>query len=245
MKHSVLALFLIALLAGCASEPSQDAAIEDRSIPTRSATETKGATDPGYILTRPIDSRPVDTQGVPGVTGTQTGAVATAKPAGETVVTQGLTEPASEVTSLDTAKTGTAADSATLTASDEERRLIGLPPLDPGNPLSQRTILFDFDSSAIRDDFRPLLEAHAEFLKSNPVSRVILQGHTDERGSREYNLALGQRRAESVYQALTLLGVGDTQMEAVSLGEEKPVVEGHDESAWQQNRRTEILYQGE
>ena len=92
---------------------------------------------------------------------------------------------------------------------------------------------------------RPVLEAHVLFLKGNHDAKVILQGHADERGSREYNLALGQRRAESVYKVMSLLGVPEAQMEAVSLGEEKPLKEGHDESSWQENRRTELLYQGE
>ena len=116
---------------------------------------------------------------------------------------------------------------------------------DPGSILSKRTIFFDFDSAAIRDEFRPLIEAHAQYLRGNNQAKTILQGHTDERGSREYNLALGQRRAESVQQAMALLGVADAQIEAVSMGEEKPIDEGHDESAWQQNRRVEIHYHGE
>lgn len=116
---------------------------------------------------------------------------------------------------------------------------------NPESPLSKRRLLFDYDSSAIRDEYRQVLEAHARFIKGNKDARSILQGHADERGSREYNLALGQRRAESVLKALNLLGVPEDQMEAVSFGEEKPVVEGHDESAWQENRRTEVLYQGE
>ncbi len=116
---------------------------------------------------------------------------------------------------------------------------------DPTSPLAQRVIYFEFDSAVIDARFQPLLEAHATYLKANPGFKVILQGHTDERGSREYNLALGQRRAESVRQALRLLGVAEAQMEAVSLGEEKPAVEGHDESAWKMNRRTEIHYVGE
>lgn len=116
---------------------------------------------------------------------------------------------------------------------------------DPNNPLSKRVIYFDFDSDAIREEFRGLIEAHAGFLKGNRAARIILQGHTDERGSRDYNLALGQRRAESVKQALTLMGVENDQVETVSLGEEKPVQEGHDEAAWKQNRRSEIHYLGE
>lgn len=116
---------------------------------------------------------------------------------------------------------------------------------DPSSLLSKRVIVFDFDSTAIREEFRPLIEAHAAYLMNNKDAKAILQGHTDERGSREYNLALGQRRAESVQQAMTVLGVDLKQLEAVSLGEEKPVLEGHDEAAWQQNRRAEIYYQGE
>jgi peptidoglycan-associated lipoprotein len=116
---------------------------------------------------------------------------------------------------------------------------------DPGNILSKRAVYFDFDSYAIRDEFRELIEAHARYLRDNQNVRAILQGHTDERGSRDYNLALGQRRAESVKQAMALMGVRDEQVEAVSLGEEKPAQEGHDEVAWQLNRRAEIYYQGE
>jgi peptidoglycan-associated lipoprotein len=109
----------------------------------------------------------------------------------------------------------------------------------------QRRLLFDYDSAAIRDEYRSMLEMHAQYLKKEKSAKVILQGNTDERGSREYNIALGQRRAESVYKALNLLGVPENQMEAVSFGEEKPIAEGHDETAWAQNRRTEIMYQGE
>ena len=127
-------------------------------------------------------------------------------------------------------------------------KFVAQPVLDPKNPqspLAQRRLLFDYDSSAIRDEYRTLLEMHAQYLKNEKSAKLILQGHADERGSREYNLALGQRRSESVYKAMTLLGVPDAQMEAVSLGEEKPVVEGHDENAWAQNRRAELLYVGE
>lgn len=113
---------------------------------------------------------------------------------------------------------------------------------DPASPLAQRVIYFDFDSAVIHPRFQPILEAHATYLKANPQFKVTLEGHADERGSREYNLALGQRRAESVRRALALLGVPDNQMEAVSFGEERPAVEGHDESAWKMNRRTEIRY---
>ncbi len=105
-----------------------------------------------------------------------------------------------------------------------------------------RMVYFDYDSYVIRADGQQLIEAHARFLRANPQRRVALEGHTDERGGREYNLALGQRRAEAVRRALGLLGVNDNQMEAVSFGKEKPAIVGSDEAAWAQNRRVEISY---
>lgn len=105
-----------------------------------------------------------------------------------------------------------------------------------------RLVYFDYDSYVIKPEFQSLLEAHARFLKANHARHVALEGHTDERGGREYNLALGQRRAEAVRRALSLLGVADNQMEAVSFGKEKPAVPGSDETAWAKNRRVEIVY---
>ena len=105
-----------------------------------------------------------------------------------------------------------------------------------------RIIYFDYDSNAIKPQFQSLIESHARFLRANGNRHVVVEGHTDERGGREYNLALGQRRSESVRRALELLGVRDAQVEAVSFGEEKPAAPGGDESAWQQNRRAEITY---
>jgi peptidoglycan-associated lipoprotein len=105
-----------------------------------------------------------------------------------------------------------------------------------------RIIYFDYDSYVIKPEFQSLIEAHARFLKANSGRRVNLEGHTDDRGGREYNLALGQRRAEAVRRALGLLGTPDTQVEAVSFGKEKPAVPGNDESAWSRNRRVEIVY---
>jgi peptidoglycan-associated lipoprotein len=114
---------------------------------------------------------------------------------------------------------------------------------DPNSPLAKRSIYFDFDSYAVRDDYQPLLQQHAQYLKSHPERHVLIQGNTDERGTSEYNLALGQKRAEAVRRAMSLLGVADTQMEAVSLGKEKPQATGHDESSWAQNRRADLAYQ--
>ena len=105
-----------------------------------------------------------------------------------------------------------------------------------------RIIYFDYDSYVIKPEFQSILESHARFLKANARRKVSIEGHTDERGGREYNLALGQRRSEAVRRSLGLLGVPDTQVEAVSFGKEKPVALGSNEAAWAQNRRAEILY---
>lgn len=114
---------------------------------------------------------------------------------------------------------------------------------DPSHALAKRSIYFDFDSYTVTDDYQPLLQAHAQYLKGHPQRHVLIQGNTDERGTSEYNLALGQRRAEAVRRALGLLGVNDSQMEAVSLGKEKPTTTGHDEEAWAQDRRADLVYQ--
>lgn len=103
-----------------------------------------------------------------------------------------------------------------------------------------RIVYFDFDSFVLRDEYRPLVEGHAKSLITLSERRVSLQGHADERGGREYNLALGQKRAEAVARALELLGVNPAQIEAVSFGEERPAVPGHDEAAWAKNRRVEL-----
>ncbi|HUR87719.1 MAG TPA: peptidoglycan-associated lipoprotein Pal [Ramlibacter sp.] len=105
-----------------------------------------------------------------------------------------------------------------------------------------RLVYFDFDSNVIKPEYQSIIDGHARFLRQNPSRHIFLEGHTDDRGGREYNLALGQRRAESVRSALKLLGVQDTQMEAVSFGKEKPADPGHDENAWAKNRRVEIVY---
>jgi peptidoglycan-associated lipoprotein len=116
---------------------------------------------------------------------------------------------------------------------------------DPNNILSKRSVFFDFDSYVIKPEARPLVEAHARFLVQNPQMRMLIQGNTDERGSREYNLALGQKRADVVRQALMLLGAREAQIESVSLGEEKPRCEDRTETCYAENRRGDMLYAGE
>ena len=122
----------------------------------------------------------------------------------------------------------------------------GVNPLkDPNNVLSKRTIYFDFDKFDIKEEYRPIVEAHAKYLRDHPGSKVLIQGNADERGSREYNVGLGQRRSDSVKKMMTLLGAKEAQIESVSLGEEKPACSEHSEECWAKNRRGEVLYSGE
>jgi peptidoglycan-associated lipoprotein len=111
-----------------------------------------------------------------------------------------------------------------------------------GEQLQKRTIYFDFDSSEIKAEFADLVTAHAHYLASNASIRVRLEGNTDERGSREYNIGLGERRAQAVRRALMLQGVSESQIATVSYGEERPAVTGHTEEAWARNRRVELVY---
>jgi len=113
---------------------------------------------------------------------------------------------------------------------------------DPDSPLSVRVLYFDYDSSEIRSEYREAVEAHARYLGDNPGTMVTLEGHADERGSREYNLALGERRANAVRRQLVLLGASAGQIRTVSYGEERPMAEGHDERSWAMNRRVELIY---
>ncbi|WP_050479485.1 peptidoglycan-associated lipoprotein Pal [Herbaspirillum rhizosphaerae] len=114
---------------------------------------------------------------------------------------------------------------------------------DPQGVLAKRSVYFDYDSYSVKEEFRPVVEAHAKYLNSHKDRKVIIQGNTDDRGGTEYNLALGQKRAEAVRKALVLLGVSDAQVEAVSFGKEKPKALGSDEAAWAENRRADIAYQ--
>ncbi|MDP3678750.1 MAG: OmpA family protein [Methylotenera sp.] len=116
---------------------------------------------------------------------------------------------------------------------------------DPNNILSKRNIYFDFDSDAVKAEFRPLIEAHAKYLVANGNAKLILQGNTDERGTREYNLSLGQRRSVSVKKSFNLLGVQDKQIETVSFGEEKATANCAVETCHQANRRVDIAYENE
>jgi peptidoglycan-associated lipoprotein len=113
---------------------------------------------------------------------------------------------------------------------------------DPRDGYAKRSVYYEFDGYDVKPEYRPLVEAHAKFLKQNPSARITIEGNCDERGSREYNVALGQRRAESVMKMMTLLGVRDGQIESVSFGKEKPRTAGNSEAAWSENRRSDFAY---
>ena len=116
---------------------------------------------------------------------------------------------------------------------------------DPNNILSKRSVFYDYDKFDVKDEYRPLLQAHARYLAQNRSAKMLIQGNADERGSREYNIALGQKRAEGVRNMLQLMGAQESQIEAVSLGEEKPRCTENTEACYSQNRRSDMLYGGE
>ena len=130
--------------------------------------------------------------------------------------------------------TGSGVSTVDATSSD--------PLNDPKGVLAQRSVFFDFDSYVVKDEYRPLVENHARYLVSHPSRKVTIEGNTDDVGSSEYNLALGQRRSEAVRRTMMLLGVKDDQVEAVSFGKEKPRATGSDEDSRAQNRRADIVY---
>jgi len=150
----------------------------------------------------------------------------------------GLTTP----TASNTGSTGTATG-AGATAN------VGISgaPLDPFNPQSvlaqERSVYFDFDSYSVAERYRSRVETHSRYLADKPNQRILIEGHTDERGSTEYNLALGQRRADAVRRLMTLFGVSESQIETISFGREKPRATGSTEADWAENRRADIVYQ--
>jgi peptidoglycan-associated lipoprotein len=145
--------------------------------------------------------------------------------------------PASEV-GAGTSSTGAGANGAANGQNGSDDETAG----PQGGLLAKRVVYFDFDSSEIKGDGTDIVGAHAKYLAAHPTARVRLEGHTDDRGSREYNIGLGERRAQSVRRALLLQGATEAQLSTVSYGAERPAVAGHDETAWAKNRRVEIVY---
>jgi peptidoglycan-associated lipoprotein len=140
---------------------------------------------------------------------------------------------------------GTGAGAGTGTggaAPQSQVATVNLPPAGAAAPVGTlgRVVYFDFDSFVVKDEFRSLIDGHAKVLAAQRGKRLVIEGHTDERGGREYNLALGQKRAEAVAKSLALLGVQESQLEAVSFGKERPAAEGSDEQTWAKNRRAEL-----
>jgi peptidoglycan-associated lipoprotein len=166
--------------------------------------------------------------------------------------TSGEVEEAADTGVSTTAPAGEAGEAATTTGVGgegaaggekmEEKAFTGDPLDDPNSLLAKRVVYFDFDKSDIKGEFRDVIQAHAEYLANNPNVTITLEGHADERGTREYNIALGERRAEAVQRMLTLQGAPASQIRIVSYGEERPAALGHDEDAWALNRRAEFIY---
>jgi peptidoglycan-associated lipoprotein len=131
-------------------------------------------------------------------------------------------------------------------AKPEDQKAVPVNPLkDPNNILSKRSVYYDFDKFDVKGEYKPMIEAHAKYVTGNKGVKITVQGNSDERGSREYNLALSNRRADSVRKMMNVLGVLDSQIETVSFGEEKPRATCNDESCWKENRRADIVYEGE
>ena len=139
----------------------------------------------------------------------------------------------------------TSGNVATVTAGDMDSRKLPPELTDPKSILSKRSVYFDYDKFDIKAEYKDLVAAHAKFLVNNRQFKMLIQGNTDERGSREYNLALGQKRADAIKKQLVLLGAREDQVESVSLGEEKPKNTAQNEAAWAENRRGDMLYSGE
>ena len=158
-------------------------------------------------------------------------------PKTETGVTVEERTPSTSTTTTTGSTSGGVSGSATASTTN--------PLKDPRSILSKRSVFFDFDRYEVKDEFKPLVEAHAKYLQTNRSARMTVQGNCDERGSREYNIALGQRRAEQVKRMMALYGATDGQIETVSFGKEKPRNPGHDETAWAENRRDDMVYAGE
>lgn len=161
----------------------------------------------------------------------------------ESTPEQPMSDTGSSVTTTDTA-------GATSSAMDQDSGSTAKPMTsstmnsldDPNSLLSNRVVYFDFDRNDVKDEFRNVINAHAEYLANNPGAKVTIEGHADERGTREYNIGLGDRRANAVRQLMVLQGASSSQADSISYGEERPADLGHNESSWSKNRRAEIVY---
>ncbi|BAN36383.1 peptidoglycan-associated lipoprotein [Sulfuricella denitrificans skB26] len=142
-------------------------------------------------------------------------------------------------------ESGTASRAGADTKPASQQSVAVNPLKDPSNILSRRSVYYDLDKSDVKAEYKPMVEAHSKYLTGHKDAKMTVQGNTDERGSSEYNIALGNRRADNVRKMMNVFGASDSQIEVVSFGEEKPRATCHEESCWKENRRSDIVYQGD
>ena len=254
MKFSLIPVLLAFALVACKSPVKLDSAsVEDRQAAAAAAAEKSPTPILGNSLLKdaansgrnvaPLDlsAKDVNARAV-GAGGLSSTAASDASSAAAAAAAK-LAATASSDASLSAAAKSAAAKSAAAAAgSGSTLASASASASDAALAMRDRIVYFDFDSFVIRTEARPIIEAHGRRLRADAKLHVALEGHTDDRGGREYNLGLGQKRADAVRKALSLLGVADSQMEAVSFGKEKPAVPGTSEAAMQENRRVEINY---
>ncbi len=260
MKFSLIPVVLALALVACKSPVKLDSAtVEDRQAAAAAAAEKSPTPILGNSLlkdaansarnvaaldlsAKDANARAVGSAGVSGQAAADAAnAAATAKLAaaagtdasGSAAAKSAAAIAASSTSARSAAAAAAASSSAAAAAASASAAALAM---------RERIVYFDFDSFVIRAEARPIIEAHGRRLRADDKLRVALEGHTDDRGGREYNLGLGQKRADAVRKALSLMGVADSQMEAVSFGKEKPAVPGNTEAAMQENRRVEINY---
>ena len=246
MKFLLIPVVLAFALVACKSPVKLDSAtVEDRQAAAAAAAEKSPTPILGNSLLKDaansarnvaaLDLSAKDANaravGSAGVSGQAAADAASAAAAAKLAAAAG-TDASGAAAKAAAARAAAAAAAASASASASASALA----------MRERIVYFDFDSFVIRAEARPIIEAHGRRLRADDKLRVALEGHTDDRGGREYNLGLGQKRADAVRKALSLMGVADSQMEAVSFGKEKPAVPGTSEAAMQENRRVEINY---
>jgi len=255
MKFSLIPVVLAFALVACKSPVKLDSAsVEDRQAAAAAAAEKsptpilgnsllKDAANSGRnvapldISAKDVNARAVGAGGLSSTAASDASSAAAAAAAAKLAAAAG-----SDASLSAAAKSAAAKSAAAAAAAGSGSTLASASASDAALAMRDRIVYFDFDSFVIRTEARPIIEAHGRRLRADAKLHVALEGHTDDRGGREYNLGLGQKRADAVRKALSLLGVADSQMEAVSFGKEKPAVPGTSEAAMQENRRVEINY---
>ena len=254
MKFSLIPVVLAFALVACKSPVKLDSAsVEDRQAAAAAAAEKSPTPILGNSLLKdaansgrnvaPLDlsAKDVNARAV-GAGGLSSTAASDASSAAAAAAAKLAAAAGSDASLSAAAKSAAAKSAAAAAGSGSGSTLASASASDAALAMRERIVYFDFDSFVIRTEARPIIEAHGRRLRADAKLHVALEGHTDDRGGREYNLGLGQKRADAVRKALSLMGVADSQMEAVSFGKEKPAVPGTSEAAMQENRRVEINY---